>query len=117
MFVISAVVSIVLAVSSAASGTAKLVGVKQLLTVRDRLGVPSRVWALIGLLEIAAAVGLVAGTWALPLGIAAAAGLVLLMIGALAAHARVHDPSKEMMPAVFTLLLAVASLTLRLLAS
>jgi hypothetical protein len=45
----------------------------------------------IGLAEIATAVGLVVGLFWQPLGIAAAAGFALLMVGAVIFHAKVGD--------------------------
>ena len=60
-----------------------------------RLGVGPALTRLIGVLEIAGAVGLVAGSWVSPLGIAAAAGLICLLIGALIYHARAGDFSNR----------------------
>jgi uncharacterized membrane protein YphA (DoxX/SURF4 family) len=116
MLVASAIVAVVVAVLSAGSGAAKVADVKQLLMVRDRLGVPSRLWTFIGVLEIAAAAGLVVGIWVPALGVAAAAGLVLLTAGAIVVHARVRDPLQDLAPAAIALLLATTALTLRLLA-
>ena len=71
----------------------------------ERYGLP-RLRVLIALLEIAGALGLVLGPT--PRLIAAAAiGLSLLMIGALAVRARIQDPWQAMVPA-FGLLLVNA---------
>jgi hypothetical protein len=56
--------------------------------LRDRLGVPRRLWQATGGLELAAAAGLLAGLAVAPLGVAAAAGVALLMAGAVIAHLR-----------------------------
>ncbi|HEU5110650.1 MAG TPA: DoxX family protein [Micromonosporaceae bacterium] len=115
MFIASVVVSTIVALMTAYSAVMKLTADKQFLAVRDRLGVPGPLWTSIGVLESAAVAGLVAGIWVPALGVAAAAGLVLLTVGALGAHARVRDPGKEFVPAAITLLLAAAALVLRLL--
>ncbi len=54
---------------------------------------------LVGWLEIAGALGLVAGQWFPLLRVAAAAGLVLLMLCGLWARWRVRDPWYAMAPA------------------
>ncbi|WP_368857633.1 DoxX family protein [Streptomyces sp. GbtcB7] len=46
-----------------------------------------------------------------------AAGLVLLMAGALGVHSRAKDPSKALAPAVLVSLLAAAYLVFRLLSA
>ncbi|MET8003614.1 DoxX family protein [Nonomuraea glycinis] len=56
-----------------------------------RLGVGPAPTRLIGALEIAGALGLVAGLWFKPLAVAAAAGLTLLLIGAVGYHLRARD--------------------------
>ena len=76
----------------------------------------SGLWRAIGVLEVAAAVGLAAGLAVPVLGIAAAVGLVLLLIGAIGAHARSHDLSNAV-PAVGLLLLSIAAAITRLASS
>jgi uncharacterized membrane protein YphA (DoxX/SURF4 family) len=56
-----------------------------------RLGVGSTMTRSIGALEIAGALGLAAGLWLKPLAITAAAGLTLLLIGAVGFHLRARD--------------------------
>ncbi|MDP4511563.1 DoxX family protein [Nonomuraea turcica] len=56
-----------------------------------RLGVGSATTRSIGALEIAGTLGLVAGLWWRPLAVAAAAGLTLLLIGAIGYHLRARD--------------------------
>ena len=64
---------------------------------------------MIGGLELLAVVGLLAGLVFLPFGIAAATGLVLLMIGAIAYHILAREPLKSLLfPAVPLLLSAAA---------
>jgi len=66
----------------------------------------------IGALEIAAALGLVAGRSWLPLGAASATGVVLLMVGAVVAHARAGDGVRNWFPAVGTAALAATYVAL-----
>ncbi|GAA3169065.1 DoxX family protein [Nonomuraea salmonea] len=56
-----------------------------------RLGVGSTMTRSIGTLEIAGALGLAVGLWFKPLAVAAAAGLTLLLIGAVGFHLRARD--------------------------
>lgn len=54
---------------------------------------------LVGSLEVAGALGLIAGWWLPPLQAAAAAGLTALMLCGLWARWRIHDPWYAMLPA------------------
>lgn len=64
---------------------------------------------MIGSLELLAVVGMLAGLVFLPFGIAAAAGLTLLMIGAIAYHILAREPLMSLLfPAVPLLLSAAA---------
>jgi hypothetical protein len=54
-------------------------------------GIPWSRYRLIGAAELAAAAGVMIGLWWHPLGVAAAAGMALLLIGALITHRRAED--------------------------
>ncbi|MEX1110208.1 MAG: DoxX family protein [Chthoniobacterales bacterium] len=69
----------------------------------------ARFRALVGSLEVAGALGLVAGWWFPPLQIAAAAGLFVLMLCGLWARWRIRDTWSAMLPA---LVLAVINLVI-----
>jgi uncharacterized membrane protein YphA (DoxX/SURF4 family) len=112
VFIATIVLSALLAAAFLGSGAAKLAAAEQSTEIRDRLGVGAGLWRGIGVLEVAAAVGLAAGLAV----IAAAAGLVLLLIGAIAAHARSHDLSHAA-PAVALVLLTIAAAIMRLASS
>jgi len=71
--------------------TGKLVHAKSQVRTAERLRIHWRRYRLIWMPEAAAAIGLLAGFVAAPLGAAAAIGLVLLMSGALRFRVRVHD--------------------------
>ncbi len=78
-------------------------------TTAARLGIDQRQFGVIGGFQLLGAVGMLIGlAWA-PLGVAAASGLGLLMLGALAAHLRVSDPLAVAAPAVCCLAGAVGS--------
>jgi uncharacterized membrane protein len=70
-------------------------------------------WQQIGLLEVAGAVGVVIGLTLPPLGIAAAAGLVLLSLGAIATHVRAGDEPAAALPAFAALAMSAAALVLQ----
>lgn len=106
MVITTVIASVLVALVAAASGIPKISGAAATVEEARHLGVPRIGYTAIGSLELAAAVGLLAGLAVAPLGIAAAAGLVLMMIGAVASHARVGDPFRAMAPA---LILGVAS--------
>jgi hypothetical protein len=107
------VVTILLAVFFTFSSSIKLVGVRQSLEIRDHLGVKPVQWRAIGALELAGVVGVLAGlVWA-PIGVAAAIGLALLAIGAVAFHIRASDGPAKTAPAVICVVLAVATAILQ----
>jgi uncharacterized membrane protein YphA (DoxX/SURF4 family) len=106
------VLSALLAVAFLGSGGLKLAGAKQSLQMRDQLHVGAKLWRLVGALEVAGALGLAAGFVAPALGIAAATGLALLMVGGIVAHARVQD-LRNAGPAALLVVLAVATVVLR----
>ncbi len=116
MFIATIVLSVLLAAAFLGSGAAKLAAAEQSTEIRDRLGVGAGLWRGIGVLEVAAAVGLAAGLAVPALGIAAAAGLVLLLIGAIATHARSHDLSHAA-PAIGLVLLTIAAAITRVASS
>lgn len=107
MSIATIVISVLLAVAFLFTAAIKLFGVRQSLQIRDQLGVGAGLWRVIGGLEVAGAVGLLVGLEVPALGLAAAVGLSLLMVGAIGAHARAGD-LRNAVPAVVCLGLAVA---------
>jgi DoxX-like family len=103
------IVTIVLAVLFTFSSSIKLLGAPQSLAIRDHLGVTPTLWRVIGVLELAGVVGVLVGlAWA-PIGVAAAIGLALLSVGAVAYHVRASDGFAKTAPAVVAIVLAVAT--------
>lgn len=88
----------------------KLTGQAQMRERMAHLGVSAGLTRLLGMLEIAAIVGLLAGLFWMPLGVAAAIGLVLQMIGAAVFHARAKDPvATAAVPLVFAVVAAAVA--------
>ena len=107
------VVTALLAALFTFSSLIKLVGVRQSLEIRDHLGVKPVQWRLIGSLELAGVAGVLAGLAWPPIGVAAAVGLALLMLGAIGFHVRASDSIADTAPSVIGLGLAVATALLQ----
>ncbi len=103
------VVTALLAALLGFAGSLKVIGVAQSLTIRDHLGVNPIQWRLIGVLELAAVAGVLTGLAWPPIGVAAAVGAALLLVGAIGFHARASDSAADTAPAVIGLGLAVAT--------
>jgi hypothetical protein len=111
------VVTVLLALLFTFSSSIKLLGVRQSLEIRDHLGVTPAMWRVIGALELAGVIGVLVGlAWA-PIGVAAAIGLALLTVGAVAFHVRASDSLAKTAPAVIGIALAVATAILQLTSS
>jgi hypothetical protein len=91
MFVATAVLSGLLAFVFATGAVGKVVKMRPELDKAVRLRIPWSRYRLIALPEAAAVVGLMVGLNFAPLGVAAAIGLVALMVGAVAFRVRVSD--------------------------
>jgi hypothetical protein len=109
MRIIYLVTTTLAALATGGAATMNFVGAESVKAVADRLRVPRRWMLPLGTLLACGAGGLVAGFAVPAVGIAAAIGLVLYFIGALAAHLRVQD--RQIGGAAFFLLLATAALT------
>jgi hypothetical protein len=107
------VVTALLAAMLGFAGLIKVIGVAQSLTIRDHLGVKPVQWRMIGALELAAVAGVVVGLWWPPIGVAAAIGSALLLLGAIAFHARASDSATDTAPAIIGLGLAVGTAILQ----
>lgn len=102
--------SFVLAAVCLVPAAAKLLSHPKMLAAAGHFGVPWSRYRLIGVAEVAAAAGALAGlAWA-PLGIAAASGMVLLLLGAITAHRRAGDSLPEAAPALVVLGVSLAYL-------
>jgi hypothetical protein len=106
------IVTLLLAALFTFSASIKLLGVSKSLAIRDHLGVKPMQWPLIGVLELAGVAGVLVGLAWSPIGIAAAIGLALLSVGAIAFHVRASDKAADTAPAVIGVALAVATAVL-----
>lgn len=114
MFIALVAVTALLAVIAVASAAMKLRRAEPVVTsIHRTVGVPMRFLPVLAGLEVAGAVGILVGLWLEPLGVAAAAALVLYFVGAVIGHLRVRDTRGAGSP-LLPLVLAVAVLVLRL---
>lgn len=97
---------------SAAIG--KLAGQRQQLQTAEKLRIPWARYRWIAAPEAAATVGLLIGYASAPFAAAAAAGLVVLMAGALAFRLRIHDAVGFLLGDTLLLMLAAATAVLRI---
>jgi len=118
VYIAAVILSVLLALFSLAAGApkAQLKG-----SVPEGLrakGLGPGLIRLIGLAEVAAAAGLVVGIWWQPLGIAAAIGLAVVMIGAVRYHVKWGDYADSeargaaTAPVLFTFVAVATALTL-----
>jgi uncharacterized membrane protein YphA (DoxX/SURF4 family) len=100
-------VSILLALLCLLPAAAKLSGQARMRESAQHFGIAWERYRLIGVAELLAAVGVLVGLRVRPLGIAAAVGMVLLLVGALITHSRAGDAAKEQVPAGAALLVSI----------
>lgn len=117
MFVVTLILAILLALAFGASGAQKLAGAKMASDSAGHLGIPFSRFRLIGVPELLGAIGLLVGLAVWPLGVAAAAGLVVVMAGAVVYHLRAGDKIAGFGPALVLGLLTVVELILRALSA
>ena len=103
--------SLLLAVACAVPGLAKLLAHPKMRRAAAHFRIPWPSYRLIGVAELAAAAGVLAGLWWHLLGVAAAAGMVFLLIGALLTHKRAGDEAKEAAAAWLALAITIPYLT------
>jgi hypothetical protein len=107
-------ISLLLAVACLLPAAGKLTGQPRMRKSAAHFGIPWSRYRLIGAAELAAAAGILIGLWWHPLGLAAAAGMALLLVGAIIAHRKAADSVKDIAPAVVGLVLTLAYLALAL---
>lgn len=118
MYIAAVILSVLLALASLAAGAPKAQFKGDAAEGLVAKGLSAGLVRFIGLAEVAAAVGLVAGIWWQPLGIAAAAGMAVLFLGAIGYHVKWGDyaDSKSrggaLAPVLLLLVAVAAALTL-----
>jgi hypothetical protein len=108
---VTTALSIALALLFLAAAAGKLTGQTQ--EMATHLGIDAPRWRVIGVLELAGVAGVLAGLEWEWLGVAAAGGLVLTSIGAIATHVKAGDPLKAAVPASIGLALSCAVVVLQ----
>ena len=107
-------ISLLLAAACLLPAVGKLTGNPKMRQSAAHFGISWPRYRLIGVAELAAAAGILIGLWWHPLGVAAAAGMALLLLGAIITHRKAADSAKEMAPALLALLLTLAYLAIAL---
>jgi uncharacterized ion transporter superfamily protein YfcC len=105
------VLSVLLAVEFTATATMKVLATGTARGNAAHLGISLRLSRLIGIAELAAVIGLLGGLAFRSLAVVTAAAVILLMVGAVAAHLKAGDKS-PVLPAVITGFAAIALLAL-----
>lgn len=112
MSVASIIATVLLALLFLFTSSIKLLHVDKSFQIRDHLGRTPQQWTAIGLLELLGVAGLLVGFAYQPLATAAAAGLGLLGLGALASHIRAKDSAIDSAAAVMAIALSATTLLL-----
>jgi hypothetical protein len=112
MFTVYLVITLFAAVANLVSAGLDFVGYERVIINMNKAGVPQSWLIPLGVLKTAGALGLLAGIWIPPIGIAAAAGLVLFFSGAIVTHLRARFYDMALTVAFFAL--SVAALALQL---
>jgi hypothetical protein len=102
----------ILVVAFAALGSAKLAAVPAMRAKAEHVGFSVSAYRRIGLLEVLAVGGLLVGAFVPVIGALAAAGLLMLLGGAIVAHLRNRDGLREIVPAVVLGVVALSFLLL-----
>jgi uncharacterized membrane protein YphA (DoxX/SURF4 family) len=107
-------ISLLLAAACLLPAAAKLLGHPRMRQSAAHFGIPWPRYRLIGVAELTAAAGILIGLRWHPLGLTAATGMTLLLLGAMITHRRAKDGGKEMAPALLTLAITLAYLAIAL---
>ncbi len=110
MIIATAIVSTLLALTLLASGVMKVRRAPAVVDNLIPLGVPEPAIPVLGTLELAATLGLLAGLFWWPLGVAAAIGSTIYFVGAVVTHLCARDYA--IAPAAALLLASASALTL-----
>lgn len=113
MFIATVVVSVLLALAAIGSALGKLSKSPKVVEGLTGAGVPVSWFPFLATAELAGGVGLLVGLGIAPLGMAAAIGLVLYFVGAVAAHVKAGDTKGIGAPLVLAII-AGAALALRI---
>jgi uncharacterized membrane protein YphA (DoxX/SURF4 family) len=107
-------ISLLLAAACLLPAAGKLTGQPKMRQSAAHFGIAWPRYRLIGVAEAAAAAGILIGLWWHPLGLAAATGMALLLLGALITHRHAGDSAKEAAPALVAFAFTLAYLAIAL---
>lgn len=110
------VLAALLVLQAVVLGSAKVLRAAPMQERASHVGFTADEYSRIGALELLAAAGLLAGAAVPAIGVLAACGLLVLLGGALAAHARAGDGPAEMAPALLVAASATAYIVLSVVA-
>ncbi|MGB0114136.1 MAG: DoxX family protein [Ilumatobacteraceae bacterium] len=113
MFIVCVIVTVLIAFIAFTSAMGLLQGVPQLREILADVGFAGHM-RMLGLLQLAGAVGLIVGLFVAPIGIAAGAGLTLYYLGAMLAHVKAGDARQQVFVPFPLALFALAATILRL---
>jgi uncharacterized membrane protein YphA (DoxX/SURF4 family) len=105
-------ISLLLAAACLLPAVGKLTGNPKMRQSAAHFGISWPRYRLIGVAELAAAAGILIGLWWHPLGAVAAAGMAVLLLGAIITHRKAADRVKDMVPALVGLVLTLAYLAI-----
>ena len=117
MTLAAVILAVLLALIFSALGTAKILALQPMRELATEAGFTVAAYRRIGLLEVAAVIGLLVGLFQPLFGVLAGAGLLLLLGGALVVHLRKGDGPRKYAPAVVCGVLVATYLVLQLLAA
>lgn len=107
-------ITLLLAAACPLPAAGKLLAHPQMQASAAHFGISWSQYRLIGVAELAAAAGIIAGLAVPALGVAAAVGMIVLLGIALVVHRRAGDSPKDAIPALVALGFSVAYLALLL---
>jgi DoxX-like family len=109
----SVAVSLLLAMVLIVMGLAKVQSLPATLRIRDRLGLSSASWRVLGVVELLAAAGLIVGSLAnTKMAIVASALAAGSAIALMAAQVRVREPRAFLVPGMLVLVVAAVDIAL-----
>jgi hypothetical protein len=117
MTLAAAILTVLLALIFSALGSAKILALQPMRELAAEAGFTTTAYRRIGLLEVAAAIGVLIGLTEPLTGVLAGAGLLLLLAGALAVHHRKGDGPRKYAPALVCALLVAAYLVVHVVAA
>src|SRR4051794_21704863 len=109
--------TLLLAVLCLVPAIGKLSAQPKIVATANHFGIPWERYRLIGFAELVAAIGVLIGLMRIGVGVAAAGGMALLLLGALATHRRAGDDIREAIPGFVVLGICVTYLVVALVQS